>query len=125
MGFSPTFQDGDPSCTKAVTIRLNDTAIKLKQNRQILVNGEDVTSLPTIAGGARIRIASSIFIRVEMPNGLEILWDGVSRVYVNAPADFRGKRLFPPTGQSHFSLRTDRYTYTTTPPPRHTVSFDE
>lgn len=93
MGFTRTFQDGEPSCTKAVTIRINDVAIKLKQNREILVNGEDVTKLPMLAGGARVRIVSSIFLGVELPNGLEVLWDGVSRVYVNAPAHFRGKHF--------------------------------
>ncbi|XP_016844891.1 hemocytin [Nasonia vitripennis] len=91
MGFTRTFQDGEPSCTKAVTIRINDVAIKLKQNHEILVNGEDVTKLPMLAGGARVRIVSSIFLGVELPNGLEVLWDGVSRVYVNAPAHFRGQ----------------------------------
>ena len=91
MGFTRNLEDGEPSCTKAVTIRVNGVAIKLKQNRQILVNGEDVTKLPMLAGGAKIRIVSSIFIAVELPNGLEVLWDGISRVYVNAPAHFRGK----------------------------------
>lgn len=93
MGFERTFQDGEPSCTKTVTIRFNDVAIKLKQNRQILVNGEDVTKLPMLAGGSMVRIISSIFIAVELPNGLEVLWDGISRVYVNAPAHFRGKLI--------------------------------
>ena len=90
MGFARTFQDGEPACTKTVTVRLNGVAIKLKQNRQILVNGEDVTKLPMYAGGARLRIVSSIFVAVDLPNGLGVLWDGVSRVYVNAPPQFRG-----------------------------------
>lgn len=90
MGIARSYEEGDPSCTKTVTIRVNDVAVKLKQNRQILVNGEDVTSLPLFAGEMKIRIVSSIFIAVELPNGLQVLWDGVSRVYVNAPPQFRG-----------------------------------
>lgn len=28
---------------------------------------------------------------VELPNGVEIWWDGVTRVYVDVPASFQGK----------------------------------
>jgi hypothetical protein len=27
---------------------------------------------------------------VELPNGLEIWWDGVTRVYIDVPASFQG-----------------------------------
>ncbi|XP_058797462.1 hemocytin [Phymastichus coffea] len=91
MGLARGYRDGDPSCTKTVTIRANDVAVKLKQNRQISVNGEDVTKLPLLAGEIRVRIVSSIFVAVELPNGLQVLWDGVSRVYINAPPQFRGQ----------------------------------
>lgn len=91
MGFSTSNDPNGPSCTKTVTIRLNDMSIKLKQNRQILINGEEVNKLPLLAGDAKIRITSSIFLVVLLPNGIEIWWDGVSRVYVNVPAEFRGK----------------------------------
>lgn len=40
--------------------------------------------------GIRIRIASSIFLIVQLPNGLEIWWDGISRIYINAPPEFHG-----------------------------------
>lgn len=90
MGYSRTSLTDVPSCTKSVTIRSGTVSIKLKQNRQILVNGEDVTKLPIKVGDMKLRIASSIFLIVNMPNGLEVWWDSVSRVYINAPADFRG-----------------------------------
>jgi hypothetical protein len=32
-----------------------------------------------------------ICVSVELPNGLELWWDGVTRVYIDAPAKFRGK----------------------------------
>lgn len=97
MGLAiPTSSEG-PSCTRSVTIRLEDVLIKLKQNRQVQINGEDVTKFPLMAAEAKIRVASSIFLVVDMPNSLEVWWDGISRVYVNAPATFRGKKsyLFP------------------------------
>ncbi|XP_044578140.1 hemocytin isoform X1 [Cotesia glomerata] len=90
MGLSRSSMD-ETSCTKSVTIRWNEILIKLKQNNQVLINGEDITKLPVMLSGVKIKIASSIFIVVNVPNGLEIWWDGISRVYVNAPADFRGK----------------------------------
>lgn len=93
MGFSRSSMD-EPSCTKSVTIRWNEIVVKLKQNHQVLVNGEDVTKLPLMTAGIKIKIASSIFVVVNVPNGLELWWDGISRVYVNAPADFRGNYHF-------------------------------
>lgn len=87
MGFAPA---DSPSCTKAVTVHFKDTSIKLKQNRQITVNGDEVTKLPMLLEGARVRLASSIFLVVNLPNDLEIWWDGMTRVYINAPAKFHG-----------------------------------
>ncbi|EFN85665.1 Hemocytin [Harpegnathos saltator] len=88
MGFVPV---DSPSCTKAVTIRLGNTFIKLKQNRQITVNGDEVTKFPMQIDGARIRLASSIFLAINLPNDLEVWWDGMARVYINAPAKFHGQ----------------------------------
>lgn len=79
-----------PSCTKTVTINYKDASMKLKQNRQVLINGEDLATFPTVVSGIRIRVASSIFLVAHLPNGLEIWWDGVSRVYINAPPEFHG-----------------------------------
>ena len=88
MGFTSA---GSPSCVKAVTITFKNTSIKLKQNRQITINADEITKFPTLFDGARIRIASSIFMVIHLPNALEVWWDGVSRVYINAPAEFHGK----------------------------------
>ena len=90
MGLEVSLSD-KPSCTKSVTIRLGSDAIKLKQNHQVLVNGEDVAKLPINVAGMKLRIASSIFLIANLPNGLEIWWDSVSRIYINAPAEFRGR----------------------------------
>jgi len=90
MGFASA---DSPSCVKTVTITFKDTSIKLKQNRQITINGDEITKFPILFDGARIRIASSIFMVIHLPNALEVWWDGVSRVYINAPAEFHGKLL--------------------------------
>lgn len=92
LGFASV--SGSPSCTKGVTINFKDTIVKLKQNRQITINGDEIVRFPMLFNGARIRIASSIFIVIQLPNALEVWWDGVSRVYINAPAEFHGKFFF-------------------------------
>ncbi|XP_063975011.1 hemocytin [Diachasmimorpha longicaudata] len=91
MGFSRANSPELPSCTKSVTIRLPATVISLQQNRKITINNQDIPKLPISISGVKIRLASSIFAVAHLPNGLEVWWDGVSRVYVNAPAEFRGK----------------------------------
>lgn len=88
MGLVPS---DAPSCTKAVTITQNDTSVKLEQHRQVLINGEQLTTFPTTVNGIRIRVASSIFLVVHMPNNLAVWWDGISRVYINAPPNFHGE----------------------------------
>lgn len=53
---------GMPSCTKSVTLRLLDEVIKLKQDRIVAVNGQDVDELPVWIDGIYIRHASSVFV---------------------------------------------------------------
>ena len=90
MGFSPPTSEL-PSCTKTLTIRIGSKTIKLKQNHQVVIDGEDVTKFPISTKGAKIQIASSIFMVVRLSNSLEIWWDGISRVYINASPKFHGK----------------------------------
>ncbi|KAJ9596531.1 hypothetical protein L9F63_012430, partial [Diploptera punctata] len=89
MNFPAQSSSEFPSCTKAITIRLGEHIIRLKQGREVLVNGQEVSKLPFTAAGAYIHPISSIFLMVELPNGLEVWWDGVTRVYIDAPAKFR------------------------------------
>ncbi|XP_015177061.1 PREDICTED: hemocytin [Polistes dominula] len=88
LGFTPS---DTPSCTKTVTIRTEKTTIQLKQDKQLVINGEDISKLPLSVNGIKIQAASSIFLVVRMLNGLEVWWDGISRVYINAPAEFHSK----------------------------------
>ncbi|XP_044006095.1 hemocytin [Aphidius gifuensis] len=87
MGLIPS---DSPSCVKSIKICQKNITIKLKQNHQVEINNEEITKFPIINSNTKIRIASSIFIVVHMPNNLEIWWDGISRVYINAPSIFYG-----------------------------------
>lgn len=64
--------------------------VKLKQNREVVINGQEVNKLPQDVGGATVRIASSIFLVVDFLDGLEIWWDGQTRVYLDVPPEYRG-----------------------------------
>lgn len=91
MNLPISVTSGLPSCTKTVTIKMAAQTIKLKQNHELVVNGQDITKLPHNAAGIKIRLVSSIFLQVELPNGVEVWWDGFTRAYVDVPASFKGK----------------------------------
>jgi hypothetical protein len=62
MNFFPVSSSEYPSCTKTVTINLNEHSIKLKRGHEVLVDGQEVSKLPFTAAGAYIRSVSSIFL---------------------------------------------------------------
>ncbi|SPP76371.1 hemocytin [Drosophila guanche] len=88
----------DPSCTKSVTIRfvLRDgtpSIIKLDQGLTTIINDKPIAKLPKMLGLGEvlIRRASSTFLTVEFADGIRVWWDGVSRVYIDAPPSWRGQ----------------------------------
>lgn len=90
LGLETSSNGENPSCTKSITIKLDKSIIHLKQGGDVSVDGQDI-SLPIDINGAYLHIVSSIFLQAELNNGLMIWWDGVSRVYIDAPAEFQGK----------------------------------
>lgn len=91
MNFPASISGGLPSCTKTVTIKMpGEHTIKLKQGREVSVNGKEVTKLPYDVETATIRVASSIFVVVEFMEGVEVWWDGMTRVYIDVPASYKG-----------------------------------
>lgn len=85
-----------PSCTKSVSVNIQNgdvtKTIKLKQGKQVLVDGIEIQKLPikVLNGLVIVRQASSMIILVSFKDGLKISWDG-TRVYIDAPASYRGK----------------------------------
>ena len=86
-----------PSCTKSVTIKFQDEGkertIKLKQGGVVVVDGYELLLLPKdlMNGLIKIRQPSSSFVLVDFKIGIKVWWDGVTRVYIDADASFRGK----------------------------------
>lgn len=62
MNFPVSISSGLPSCTKAVTIKIKEQTIKLKQNQEIVVNGHELEKIPYQIDDILIRSASSIFV---------------------------------------------------------------
>ncbi|KAJ8974052.1 hypothetical protein NQ317_002298, partial [Molorchus minor] len=91
MNFPSSLSSGLPSCTKTVTIKINGQTVKLKQNQDVVVNGQDVTKIPYSIAGIKIKSVSSLFLIVQLPNDFEIWWDGITRVYIDIPAEFKEK----------------------------------
>ncbi|XP_026330001.1 hemocytin [Hyposmocoma kahamanoa] len=91
MNLTPYKGEGKPSCTKAVTINYGAVSLHLKQGGYILINGQEVTTLPAVVGDIKIRAASSLFLTVQLPNKVDIWWDTVTRVIIDVPPEFKGK----------------------------------
>lgn len=88
----PTFL-GKATCTKTVTLRFgNNTTIKLGQRKTVFVNGEVVDKLPiNVQDIAHIREYSTFLLQIVITNGIEVLWDGETRVYIYASPELEGK----------------------------------
>ncbi|XP_017781781.1 PREDICTED: hemocytin [Nicrophorus vespilloides] len=91
MNFPSSISTGLPSCTKTVTVKYGGQTIKLKQNHELTVNGLEITKLPYKVADITVRSVSSIFMIVELPNGVEVWWDGLTRAYVDVPSSFKGR----------------------------------
>jgi len=89
----PARPSGKPTCTKTVTIHFgNSTTIKLGQGKLVFVNGEIVDKLPVnVQGVAYIREQSTFFLQIVMTNGVEVWWDGETRVYIYASPELEGQ----------------------------------
>lgn len=114
MNFGPAGIDM-PSCTKSVTINVQlgekSKTIKLKQGRQVLVDGFEIQRLPikVLDGLLKVRQASSTMIVVTMVDGLKVWWDGLTRVYIDAPPVYRD-RTKGLCGTFNSNIQDDFYT---------------
>lgn len=92
-GFEVPTPLGKASCTKTLVIRFaNHTTVKLGQGKTVFINGEMVEKLPiNLQGLAYIREHSTFFLQMLVTNGIEVRWDGETRVYVYASPELEGK----------------------------------
>ena len=62
MNFPSSVAAQFPSCTKSVTITAGGFVIKLKQGREVVINGIEATRLPVWVGDIYVKRASNIFL---------------------------------------------------------------
>ena len=62
LNFHPSTLPSEPSCTKSVRIEYEGLTVDLKQNLQVLINGEMPPMVPWWVDGIYIKYASSLFI---------------------------------------------------------------
>ena len=79
---------GEASCTKSVTIDIGGHTITLDHNHDLFIDNNRVTKLPYEKDFIKIYMVSSLFMKAELSNGISVLWDGRTRVYITAPPEF-------------------------------------
>ncbi|CAG5117516.1 unnamed protein product, partial [Candidula unifasciata] len=85
--------NGDASCTKSITLLLNGTIIRMDQNHQLFINGQEIKALPYETAGIKVSMVSSLFMQAAFSNGVTVLWDGKTRAYIKAPSSFYGRTI--------------------------------
>ncbi|XP_043237348.1 hemocytin-like [Amphibalanus amphitrite] len=106
LNYHPSTLPGEPSCTKSVRLEYEGVTVDLKQNLQVLINGETPPMIPWWVDGVYIKYASSLYISVTLPNGLEVWWDGETRAIVHAPAQL-GDNIRGLCGNNNGNQRDD------------------
>ncbi|XP_070575061.1 mucin-5AC-like [Ptychodera flava] len=81
------------TCTKSVMITVGDTFLRLKRHHHLIVNGNDLemSDLPHKMPGVFIEQLSDQFQQVVLDNGVQLRWDGKTKVYIKVKADFYNK----------------------------------
>ncbi|XP_012589306.1 PREDICTED: SCO-spondin [Condylura cristata] len=79
------------TCTKALTVRLQGTAVRMLRGRGVTVNGVSVTPPKVYTGPGLSLRRAGLFLLLSTRLGLSLLWDGGTRVLVQLPPQFRGR----------------------------------
>lgn len=66
MNFPASVVSQFPSCTKSVTITASGTVIKLKQDREVVINGIETPLLPVWVNNIYVKRASNLFVVGEV-----------------------------------------------------------
>lgn len=79
------------SCLHTLIIEYAGYIIKLERHDKMYVNGIPVGPLPYDSGDEKVKIIYSLGgNKVELDNGVSIVWDGAKYVRINFPFRFQG-----------------------------------
>ncbi|XP_037075331.1 hemocytin-like [Pollicipes pollicipes] len=90
MNYHPSTLAGQPSCTRSVRIEYQGLTVDLKQGLKVKVNGETPPLVPWWVDGIYIKYASTLYLSVTLPNGVEVWWDGETRAVIHSPGELTG-----------------------------------
>ncbi|XP_054708375.1 SCO-spondin-like, partial [Uloborus diversus] len=79
-------------CTQSIKIIYNNESILLKPGIQVTIN-ERNADLPIIENRFSVSMPTNIFVKVNIDNGLSLLWDGENRIYIYVPPTFFGQTM--------------------------------
>ncbi|XP_070536988.1 von Willebrand factor-like [Ptychodera flava] len=84
------YTDSPSTCDRSVIISVGRTHVWLKKGQEVIVDGNDVaiSALPYTAPGIFIEQVSEQYQQVSLDNGLVLLWDGNSKIYVHVTSSF-------------------------------------
>uniref|UniRef100_A0A061QFX2 Putative hemolectin n=1 Tax=Cupiennius salei TaxID=6928 RepID=A0A061QFX2_CUPSA len=71
-------------CTNKVEVKYLHETLILEPGIKATFN-EKNAKLPISASGISASMATDVFLKVTLLNGLSVLWDGQNRIYINAP----------------------------------------
>ncbi|XP_035659279.1 zonadhesin-like [Branchiostoma floridae] len=78
------------ACTRAVKVQYRGSELLLTRD-SISLNGQTIQAPISHNGNTVEKIENSYFHKVTLDNGLEILWDSHTRVYVKSPGTLQAK----------------------------------
>ncbi|XP_004430689.1 PREDICTED: SCO-spondin [Ceratotherium simum simum] len=79
------------TCTKALTVRLQNTVVHMLRGQAVTVNGVSVTPPKVYTGPGLSLHRAGLFLLLSTRLGLTLLWDGGTRVLVQLSPQFRGR----------------------------------
>ncbi|XP_066271768.1 von Willebrand factor-like [Branchiostoma lanceolatum] len=78
-------------CKRSLTIEVGGKTLKMLPDHELMIDGEEVITLPYRSHEFFIESVSTIYQRVTTSNGLNLFWDGNHRLYVLASPELMGR----------------------------------
>ncbi|XP_019618909.1 PREDICTED: SCO-spondin-like [Branchiostoma belcheri] len=78
-------------CKRSLTVELGGKTMKMLPDHELMIDGEEIITLPYRSHEFFIDTVSTIYQRVTTSNGLNIFWDGKHRLYVLASPELMGR----------------------------------
>ncbi|XP_035665590.1 mucin-5AC-like [Branchiostoma floridae] len=78
-------------CKRSLTVELGGKTLKMLPDHELMIDGEEIITLPYRSHEFFVDTVSTIYQRVTTSNGLNLFWDGNHRLYVLASPELMGR----------------------------------